>query len=57
MMLRGTKKIELKNICRGKYFRIIADLFVDDANLSQILIDSKFAVTYDGSTKTKDWCK
>ena len=57
MMLRGAKKIELKNISRGKYFRIVADVFVDDVILSQILLDSKLAVTYDGGTKTKDWCK
>ena len=56
-MLRGAKVIELKNIKRGKYFRLVADVFVDDVNLSQILIDSKLAVPYDGTTKTKDWCK
>ena len=56
-MLRGAKKIELKNISRGKYFRLIADVYVDDVLLSEILISSKLAVPYDGRTKTKDWCK
>ena len=55
--LRGAKVIELRNIKRGKYFRIVADVFVDDISLSERLIDSKLAVAYDGGTKTKDWCK
>ncbi|MDA7816848.1 thermonuclease family protein [Sulfurimonas sp.] len=33
-MLRGAKVIELRNMKRGKYFRIVADVFVDDVNLS-----------------------
>ncbi len=57
MILRGAKVIELRNMKRGKYFRIVADVLVDDVNLSEILVDSKLAVRYDGGTKTKDWCK
>jgi len=56
-MLRGAKKIELKNIKRGKYFRLVADVYVDDVSLAKILLDSKLAVSYDGGTKVKDWCK
>lgn len=55
--LRGAKIIELRNIKRGKYFRLVADVFVDEISLSEILIDSKLAVSYDGGTKTKNWCK
>ena len=52
MMLRGAKTIELRNISRGKYFRLVVDVYVDDVNLSQILLDSKLAIIYDGKTKT-----
>lgn len=55
--LRSSKKIELKNIQRGKYFRLIADVYVDDKSLSDILIQNKLAVPYFGGTKTKDWCE
>lgn len=55
-MLRSAKVIELRNAKRGKYFRIIADVFVDDKKLSDILIASDLAVLYDGDTKARDWC-
>jgi len=55
--LRKAKKIELRNMKRGKYFRIIADVWVDDKNLAEALLKAGHAVKYDGSTKTNDWCK
>lgn len=55
--LRSSKKIELKNIQRGKYFRLIADVYVDDKSLSDILIQNKLAVPYFGGTKNKNWCE
>ena len=55
--LRGAKKIELRNMKRGKYFRIVADVYIDDESLTDKLINSGLAVRYDGGTKTKDWCK
>jgi endonuclease YncB( thermonuclease family) len=57
LMLRGAKFIELKNISRGKYFRLVADVYVDNVSLAEILINSKLAVKYDGGRKTKDWCE
>ena len=42
--LRGAKKIELRNMKRGKYFRILADVYVDDKNLGDMLIKAKLAV-------------
>lgn len=56
-LLRAAKTIELKNIQRGKYFRIVADVYADNQNLAYILIKNKLAVKYDGGTKIKDWCK
>jgi len=55
--LREAKKIDLRNMKRGKYFRIVADVYVDDKNLAQMLIDNNLAVVYDGGRKAKDWCK
>jgi endonuclease YncB( thermonuclease family) len=38
---------------RGKYFRIVADVFVDGSNLGQELIERGLAKPYDGGTKPK----
>lgn len=54
--LRAAKKIELRNMMRGKYFRIAADVFVDGQSLGQLLVSHGHAVKYDGGTKVKDWC-
>jgi len=56
-ILKNAKVIELRNIQRGKYFRIIADVYADNINLANTLIQNKLAVKYNGGTKTKDWCK
>ena len=53
-MLKTAKVIELRNIQRGKYFRIVADVYVDDKNLADILIKNNLALPYDGGTK-RDW--
>lgn len=56
-LLNNAKLIELRNIKRGKYFRIVADVFIDNKNLSELLIKNNLAVAYDGGTKIKNWCK
>ena len=55
--LRASKIIELRNLQRGKYFRIVADVYVDDKSLGDILIKNNLAVKYDGGTKVKNWCE
>lgn len=56
--LRNAKHIELRNVKRGKYFRIVADVIADGKNVSDLLLQRKFAYRYDGGTKQKiDWCK
>ena len=55
--LRSAKKVELRNMKRGKYFRIVADVYVDGKNLGDALISHKLAVPYDGGHKAKDWCR
>ena len=49
-------KIELRNMRRGKYFRIVADVFIDGIDLAQLLITAGLARSYDGGTKS-EWCK
>lgn len=56
-LLRTAKLIELRNPQRGKYFRIVADVFADDKSLGKHLIDKQLAVPYDGGTKIKNWCE
>jgi endonuclease YncB( thermonuclease family) len=53
--LRAAKKIELRNMQRGKYFRIAADVYIDNKNLTTMLINKKLGVKYDGGSKVS-WC-
>jgi endonuclease YncB( thermonuclease family) len=53
--LRQGKVIELRNMKRGKYFRILADVYIDDVNLADQLIAAGLARPYDGS-KRLSWC-
>jgi endonuclease YncB( thermonuclease family) len=53
--LLKAKRIELTNIQRGKYFRIIADVFVDGVSLEQELLDNGLAYKYSGKKKL-GWC-
>ncbi len=47
-ILKDAEQITLKNMERGKYFRIAADVIVDGENLADILVESGMAVRYDG---------
>ena len=49
--------LKLKNCKKGKYFRLVCDVYYNDILLSQKLIERKLAVEYDGGKKTKNWCK
>lgn len=51
--LAGASKIELRNISRGKYFRLVADVYVDGESVAQELLDAGLAKPYDGGTKEK----
>lgn len=48
--------INLKNIDRDKYFRILADVEYDGINLATILLNDGLAVEYEGGTKI-NWCE
>jgi micrococcal nuclease len=54
-ILKDAEQITLKNMERGKYFRIAADVIVDGENLADLLIEAGMAVRYDGGKKTKNW--
>ncbi len=53
--LMGAKIIELKNPQRGKYFRIIADVYVDGNSLADLLMKAGLAKTYDGTGEKPVW--
>jgi endonuclease YncB( thermonuclease family) len=42
---------ELRDVSRGKYFRVIADVLVNGMSLSEIMISSGYAKHYHGGSK------
>lgn len=55
--LKDAERIDLKNMGRGKYFRIVADIYVDGENLAEALVDSGMAIRYNGGKKNARWCE
>ena len=53
--LRSAETIELRNMQRGRYFRILADVYIDDKSLADGLIKLGHARVYDGG-KRLGWC-
>ena len=49
--LRAAKSVVLKDIKRGKYFRLIADVYLDGVSLGEQLIKQGHAVRYQGEAK------
>ena len=56
-ILKDAEQITLKNMERGKYFRIAADVLVDGDDLGGMLVEAGVAVRYDGGKKSHKWCK
>ena len=56
-ILRKAEKITLKNMKRGKYFRIASDIIVDGESLASMLVGAGMAIRYDGGRKTHKWCE
>ena len=54
--IMNSRSVILKNISRGNYFRIIADVYVDEINIGDLLIKEKLAQKYTKNNK-KNWCK
>ncbi|KAB7881956.1 thermonuclease family protein [Poseidonibacter ostreae] len=56
--IRNAKVLELKNMKKDKYFRIVAELHSNDnKSLATELIRNDLAVPYFGGKKSKNWCK
>lgn len=51
--LRNAKSVTLKNVTRGMYFRIVADVYIDGINLGDELLKAGLAKKYDGNKKPK----
>ncbi len=54
--LEQAHSITLKNVERGKYFRLGATVEADGQDVSDLLIQEGLAVVYEGGTKGKEWC-
>lgn len=55
---KNAKRIDLQNVGRGKYFRIVADVIVDKKSLAKHLTAKGLAYPYDSKKKKKlNWCK
>lgn len=57
-LLKNAKRIDLTNVGRDKYFRILADVTADGQSIKAVLLKNKLAYEYDGGTKPADfdWC-
>lgn len=54
--LKRAKTIELRNMERGKYFRLLSEVYLDGVSLSDMLIKNNMARSYEGGTR-KGWCE
>ena len=56
-LLRKAKRIDLEDVRRGKYFRIVANVKVDGQSLTELLLSRGMGYPYDGGKKRKiNWC-
>ncbi len=57
LMVRA-KNIELRKVDRDKYFRVLAEVWVDGQSVGDLLIKNKLAYAYDGGRKpsSTNWC-
>jgi len=53
--LKGAERIELRNPERGKYFRIVAEVWVDGKALADMLKEKGLAKDYDGEGERPEW--
>jgi endonuclease YncB( thermonuclease family) len=53
--LQGAGKIELRNPQRGKYFRIICEVWIDGESLAEMLKAKGLAKDYDGEGARPEW--
>ena len=53
--LKGASKIELRNPQRGKYFRIVSEVWIDGESLADMLKAKGLAKDYDGEGARPEW--
>ena len=53
--LTNASSIQLSNLKRDKYFRLLADVYVDGKSLAAALLANNLAVRYSGNKKSS-WC-
>lgn len=57
LVLKRAKRVDLKKIGRDKYFRILAEVWVDESeSIADVLISKGLAYQYFGETKRKWIC-
>ena len=54
--LLNATEIKLNDLQRGKYFRIVAKVYIDGVSLEEELLQNGLAYQYDGGKKSS-WCK
>lgn len=54
--LRGAETVELRQIERGSFFRIIAEVWTDGENVGQEMIEAGHALPYREGQAGKAWC-
>jgi endonuclease YncB( thermonuclease family) len=47
------KYVKVLNIEQEKYGRVLADVYLDDININELLLKERYAVKYGGGTKIK----
>ena len=47
----AAKAIELRNVLRDKYFRILADVIIDGQSAAEMMLKAGYAKAYEGCTK------
>lgn len=56
--LKASKKVDLKNCGRDKYFRLVCDVYGDGQAVSALMLEKGLAYQYDGGKKKSvDWCQ
>ena len=57
-LIRNAKHVDVKIKSWDKYGgRVLGDVLIDGKSLSELLVQSKFAIPYNGEKKVYDWCK
>lgn len=57
MLIEDAERVDLIEIERGKFFRIVATVLIDGVDLAELLIEAALAVPDDGSGQRGDWCE